>query len=119
MENVCEAKAATKSAAAVPWICCTAFVFFKEIMLNKLKTALANERIKDGVDYAIIFKYGMYHLMCADVWLDSISMTAKEFGITFSSTSTFPIQNLKYQVYLHQKIKDRNPLNNYPHPLDK
>ena len=56
MENVCEAKAATKSAAAVPWICCTAFVFFKEIMLNKLKTALANERIKDGVDYAIIFK---------------------------------------------------------------
>lgn len=46
-------------------------------------------RLKDGIDYAIIQKYGETHLMCSQVFLTTILEQAEECGVTFHTIHTY------------------------------
>jgi len=44
--------------------------------IQKLKELLADIRIKHGVDYAILHKYGKTRVMCDKIWEQSIKEQA-------------------------------------------
>ncbi len=58
--------------------------------MNELVKLLREERrIKQNCDYAIIFKYQEYHLLCHEVYLETIQEYAGRHGITFSTVHTY------------------------------
>jgi hypothetical protein len=50
----------------------------------QMKTDLRENRIKDGVDYAVIHKYDETHVVCPAVWQDAIKEAARRHGVTIS-----------------------------------
>jgi hypothetical protein len=55
-----------------------------------LKSLLREEhRIKHGCDYALTVKYGEVHLLCQEVWLDTIQEVAGSLNITFTTIHTY------------------------------
>lgn len=58
--------------------------------LEQLKFALRSDhRVKENVDYAIVFKYDKYHLVCGTVWLDAIVALAEHYDIRFATVHTY------------------------------
>jgi len=50
--------------------------------IEELKTLLREDRIKHGVDYAILHKYGKTRVMCDEVWRQSIEEAAAKLELT-------------------------------------
>jgi hypothetical protein len=58
--------------------------------LEQLKFALRSDhRVKENVDYAIVFKYDKYHLVCATVWHRAIQDLADHYDIRFATVHTY------------------------------
>lgn len=66
---------------------------YKDTQLGKLRFRLANNRIKHGTDYAIVLKYGKYHLLCETTWNKPILEEAKKLNITFDTITTYDTRN--------------------------
>lgn len=56
---------------------------------ERLISALADERIKLGVDYAIVFKYQQRRVFCCETFLRHIVETAKDLGVAVDEFVTF------------------------------
>jgi hypothetical protein len=48
-------------------------------------------RLKLNVDYAITCKYSEYHLLCCNVFLETIMEISAKHGITFATTHTYAV----------------------------
>lgn len=57
--------------------------------LDELKSLLREIRIKHGVDYSILHKYGQTRVMCAKVWVESIKEVAAKLNIAINEWFTF------------------------------
>jgi len=56
----------------------------------RFENALREEwRLKRNVDYAFTYKYGNIHLLCCDVFKETICEEAKKHGFTFDSVATY------------------------------
>lgn len=49
--------------------------------IGQLKELLADIRIKHGVDYVILHKYGITRVMCDKVWHDDIRAIAESIEL--------------------------------------
>ena len=58
--------------------------------IAQLKADLADDRIKHGVDYAIVYKYGQLHIRCCEVWKDAILFAADKLGLEIHDLHTYP-----------------------------
>lgn len=57
---------------------------------NLAENELANiHRIKKGVDYALAFKYGDLHVLCQELYEDTVREVLKRHGIGIKSMHTF------------------------------
>ena len=50
--------------------------------IHRMKARLRENRVKDGIDYAIVAKYGEVQVMCGSVWYDPIREAAEAEGVT-------------------------------------
>lgn len=51
---------------------------------------LANiHRIKKGVDYALAFKYGELHVLCQELYEDTVRKVLNHHGVGIKSMHTF------------------------------
>lgn len=58
--------------------------------LEALKIELRDPgRVKEGIDYAVVVKYGVLHLLCDNVYLPRILETAEKFSVTFATVHTY------------------------------
>jgi hypothetical protein len=60
-------------------------------VMEKFKNELAEERIKFGVDYTILYKYKQLRILCCEIWQDEIREVAKKHNITIHGFYTFPL----------------------------
>lgn len=59
-------------------------------VISQFHDKLRNEyRIKQGTDYSLTYKYSELHLLCGDVYRDTIMEVAAEFGLAFKTTHTY------------------------------
>ncbi len=49
-------------------------------------------RLKYGCDYSWTYKYGELHLLCGDIFLDTIVVQAGVLGIRFATTHVYPVK---------------------------
>ena len=62
-------------------------------MIEELKSSLADDRIKHGVDYVVIRKYGETRIMCAEVWLEAIQEKVQSLGLVVEEYVVFDYQS--------------------------
>jgi len=59
--------------------------------IAKFHAELADERIKQNVDYAMSYKYGKAHLLCCEVFKDRIVKMAAKHKIDLATIATYNI----------------------------
>ncbi len=57
--------------------------------MDEFESALREQRVKKGVDYAYTYKYGKLHILCDEVWVDLIREAAELLGIVVGSWHTY------------------------------
>lgn len=57
--------------------------------IEMMKIELRDNRIKHGVDYAIVHKYSKTRVLCHKIWQDEITEIAKKHGVTIHEWYTY------------------------------
>jgi hypothetical protein len=57
--------------------------------IEALKALLREDRIKHGVDYAILHKYGKTRVLCDEVWRQSIEAVAAKIELPIDDWHTY------------------------------
>lgn len=60
-----------------------------ETPIQKMKRLLADERIKDNCDYAVVHKYNQTRVMCFAEWKDIIAKAAVMCGVVIHEWFTY------------------------------